>query len=291
MKKLFFVFLMIGSLLLAVDLYIPDRGETVTIDNGGMLVNGRSQDPNETSTTQNFMIGTRLRIGERAYRYGKFKTAVGDLSYAMVNGNIIPDDGAEVALGGTPAIGDKTIAVLDTGTTTRLVNHYQGGYVYLYRASTQSATDHDQLRRIIASTAGDGTSITFTLDYPLTATPSMTADCYPSPYSKICTPGSTYGSSGAEMFVGFAHAFHAAGGFGWVQTWGPVNGHYTGGGTEWPGNNGPNDRQIVFSIEGGLRTTKSSGTVVPLASQIAGYVIPCTKSDYGSVFCYLTVAE
>jgi len=275
--------------------YIPERlsngvVQDHLISDGFQLVTGEYQDPNEVSTTQKYSIGTRLVIGDRAYRYGKFHTAVGELTYALVNGNIIPDDGAEVAYGGTPAIGDHTLVVLDTGTTTRLVNHYQGGYCLIYRnpAIAQSALNHDQFRKILASTAGDGTSITLTLDYPLTCVPGATVDCYPSPYSKICTPG--HSATGAEMFVGFAHAFHAESGFGWVQTWGPGHGHYTGGGTEWPGNNGPNDRQVVFSIEGGIRTTKSSGTVVPLASQIAGYVIPCTKSNYGSCFVYLQIA-
>ena len=276
--------------------YIPERFSTgVVLDHmitdGKMLADGKYQDPNEVSLVQNFDIGARLVIGERAFRYGRFHTAVGELSYAMVNGNVIPTDGAEVAYGGVPAIGDKTLIVLDTGAAgVRPVNFYQGGYCFIYRnpAIAQSALNHDQLRRIVASTVGNGTSITLTLDYPLTCVPAATVDVYASAYSLICTPG--HSESGAEMFVGYAHAFHAAGGFGWVQTWGPVNGHYTGGATEWPGNNPPNDRQVVFSVEGGLRTIKSSGAVVTLASQIAGFVIPCTKSSYGSVFCYLQIA-
>jgi len=276
--------------------FIPERQSDGiefehAITDGKMLANGAWQDPCGVSTIQNFEIGTCLRIGDRSYRYGRFHTAVDELTYAMVNGNIIPTDGAEVAVGGTPAIGDTTIVVLDTGAAgARPVNYYQGGYCLIYRnpAIAQSALNHDQFRKIIASTVGNTTSITLTLEYPLTCVPVATVDCYPSPYSKICKAG--HSASGAEMFVGYAHAFHAEGGFGWVQTWGPAHGHYTGGATEWPGNHGPNDRQCVFSVEGGLRTTKSSGTVVPLASQIAGFVIPCTASDYGSCFFWLTIA-
>lgn len=268
-------------------IYVPERKELVHVDNGSMLINGAWQDPNETSTTQKFTIGSRLRIGERAYRYGYFHNTVAEMSYALVNGNIIPTDGAEVAVSGSPAIGDHTLTVLDT--TARAVNYYQGGYCYIYRNGAETATNHDQFRRITASTAGVGVSVTLTLDYPLTCVPSLTIDCYPSPYSRIGTAG--HFSSGNEMFVGYAHYPHVAASYGWVQTWGPGHGHYTGGGTEWPGNHGPNDRQVVFSVEGGLRTTKSSGTVVPLASQIAGYLIPCSAADYGSVFVYLTVAE
>jgi hypothetical protein len=276
--------------------YIPKRFSTGSkldhlISDGKMLGGGKWQDPHEVSTVQNFEIGTRLVIGDQAYRYARFHTDVDELTYALVNGNIIPDDGAEVAVGGSPAIGDKTLVVLDThSASNRPINYYQGGYCLIYRnpAIAQSALNHDQFRKIIASTVGNTVSITLTLDYPLTCVPVATVDCYPSPYSLVCKSG--HSESGSEMFVGYAHAFHAAGGFGWVQTWGPGHGHYTGGATEWPGNNGPNDRTVVFSVEGGIRTTKSSGTVVPLASQIAGYVIPCTKSNYGSCFIYLMIA-
>ena len=273
--------------------YIPDRFSSGAefdhaITDGHQLAGGVWQDPCAVSLTQNYEIGTVLRIGDRSFRYAKFHTAVGELSYAMVNGNIIPTDGAEAAIIGTPVAGDRTITIADT--TVRAADYYQGGYCMIHRnpAIAQSALNHDQFRKIIASTAGAGVSVTLTLEYPLTCAPVNTVDAYPSPYSKVCTPG--HSASGAEMFVGYAHAFHAAGGFGWVQTWGPVNGHYTGGATEWPGNHGPNDRQCVFSVEGGVRTTKSSGTVVPLASQIAGFVIPCTAADYGSVFFWLTIA-
>jgi len=262
------------------------------ISEGGMLEGGKWQNIEEVSTAQNFKIGTKLRIGNRVFHYGKFHTAVGELTYALVNGNIIPTDGAEVSTDGLGVVGSHTLVVLDTGSAVnRPVNYYQGGYCLIYRnpAVAQSATNHDQFRQIVASTVGNTVSITLTLDYPLTCIPAATVDCYPSIYSKVCTPG--HSSSGNEYFVGYAHAFHAAGGFGWVQTWGPGHGHYTGGATEWPGNHGPNDRTVIFSVEGGLRTTKSSGTVVPLASQIAGDLLPCTAADYGSCFVFLKIAD
>jgi len=279
--------------------YIPKRFSTGfaldhLISDGAMIPGGSYQDPNEVSLVQNFDIGTRLVIGERAFRYGKFHTAVGEMSYALVNGNVIAGgvtgDGAEVAYGGTPAIGDRTLVVLDTTAAgSRPVNHYQGGYCFIYRnpAIAQSATNHDQLRRIIGSTVGNGTSITLTLDYPLTCVPGATVDVYPSAYSQIGTPG--HFSSGEETFVGFAHAFHAAGGFGWVQTWGPVNAHYV---VKFLGERGgPGDRDAYFTTDGGVATPKAaSGTDAYVSFQRAGYVIPCTKSAYGSMFFYLQLA-
>ncbi len=262
------------------------------ISEGGMLNGGAWQDVEKVSTVQNFSIGTKLRIGNRVFHYAKFHTAVDELTYALVNGNVIPTDGAEVATDGLGVVCSHTLTVLDTTAAgSRPVNYYQGGYCLIYRnpALAQSATNHDQFRQILASTVGNTTSITLTLDYPLTCVPAATVDCYPSIYSRVGKSG--HFSSGNEYFVGYAHAFHAAGGFGWIQTWGPGHGHYVGGGTEWPGNHGPNDRTVVFSIEGGLRTTKSSGTVVALASQIAGDLLPCTAADYGSCFVFLKIAD
>jgi len=279
--------------------YIPKRFSTgVVLDHmisdGYMVSGGKYQDPNEVSLVQNFDIGTRLVIGERAFRYGKFHVAVGELSYALVNGNVIAagvtGDGAEVAYGGAPAIGDKTLVVLDTGSAAnRPINYYKGGYVFIYRnpAIAQSATNHDQFRKIIASTVGNTVSITLTLDYPLVCVPGATVDVYPSAYSCIGTPG--HFSSGAETFVGFAHAFHAAGGFGWVQTWGPVNAHYV---VKFLGERGdPGDRDAYFTVDGGVATPKgASGSDVYVSFQRAGYVIPCTKSAYGSMFLNLQLA-
>jgi hypothetical protein len=279
--------------------YIPERFSNGVIfqhmiSDGDLLADQEFQDPNEVSLVQRFTIGTRLVIGERAFRYGKFHTAVGELSYALVNGNVIAGgvtgDGAEVAYGGAPAIGDRTLVVLDTGSAVnRPVNYYQGGYCFIYRnpAIAQSAINFDQFRRIVSSTVGNTVSITLTLDYPLTCVPAATVDVYPSAYSLIGTPG--HFSTGAETFVGFAHAFHAAGGFGWVQTWGPVNAHYV---VKFLGERGaPGDRDAYFTSDGGVATAKSaSGTDAYVSFQRAGYVIPCTKSAYGSMFFNLQLA-
>lgn len=274
--------------------YIPERFSNGVIFNhlisGGDLLPGQEyQDPNEVSLVQRFTLGTRLVIGERAFRYGHFHTAVGEMSYALVNGNVIPTDGAEVAIGGAPVIGDREVTVLDASAPgVRPVNYYQGGHAFFYRtAQAQSALNHDQFRQILSSTVGTTASLKITLDYPLTCVPSVTVDLYPSIYSLIGTPG--HFSSGEEAFVGFAHAFHAAGGYGWVQTWGPCNGHSV---IKFMGERGaPGDRDAYFDITGGVITAKgATGTDTYVGHQRAGYVLPCTMSAYGSEFFYLQLA-
>jgi len=275
--------------------YIPERFSNGVvfdhlISDGNLLPDQEYQDPCELSTVQRFTIGTRLVIGERSFRYGKFHTAVGELRRALANGNIIPDDGAEVALYGSPAIGDRIVTVLDTGAPgDRPANYYQGGFVLFYRnlGIAQSALNHDEQRRIVSSTIGTTAKLSIELDYPLTCVPTQTADLYASPYSRIGT--AKHFATGAETFVGFAHAFHAAGGFGWVQTWGPCHGTQD---VKFLGERGtPGDRDAYFTDEGGVVTPKSAtGTDNYISLQRAGYVIPCTKSAYGSMFFMLQLA-
>lgn len=242
----------------------------------------------ERSLIQHFEIGARWQMGERVFRYTKCKSNLTDLNYAVINSHIIPDDGFEGAVSGSPKVGGKTVTILDTGSAAaRPENYYQGAYIQIYRdpGVAASATNFDQQRRIIASTVGNGVSITLTLDYPLTCDINATVDVYPSPYSEIKKAESV--SSGAETFVGFASAFLQIDEYGWLQTWGPVNGHYN---IAFPGENGPSDRDCYFNQAGEIITLKQSGSFVGNSYQRAGYVIPVTKSNYGSVFIQLQLS-
>jgi len=240
------------------------------------------------STTKKFEIGARWQMGDRVFRYAKSKGNLTDLNYPVINSHIIPNDGYEGAVSGSPKIGDKTITILDTGAAAaRPVDYYQGAYIQIYRdpGAAASVTNFDQQRRVVASTIGNGTSITLTLDYSLTCDVNATVDVYPSQYSEINKAASV--SSGEETFVGFASALLQADEYGWVQTWGPVNGHYN---IKFPGENGPNDRDCYFISTGAIVTLKQSGSFVGKSYQRAGYVIPVTKSKYGSVFIQLQLS-
>jgi len=242
----------------------------------------------ERSTVQRFDIGARWQMGERVFRYAKSKADLTDLNYPVINSHIIPDDGYEGAIVGTAVIGDKTITIADTGAVAaRPENYYQGAYIQIYRdpGAGASVTNFDQQRRVIASTVGNGVSITLTLDYPLTCDVNATVDVYPSQYSEINKAASV--SSGEETFVGFASALLQTDEYGWVQTWGPVNGHYN---IKFPGERGPNDRDCYFIATGAIVTLSQSGSFVGKSYQRAGYVIPVTKTLYGSVFIQLQLS-
>jgi len=254
--------------------YIPERFKSgIKVDyilsDGDQLIDQPFQDPHETSLVKVFDIGTRLQIGERVYRYGFFFAASSDI-HAVVDRNTDAADGFYEATNLVAgAVGDKTVVIRDVAA--RAVDHYKGGWVNLFHsAAAQSATNHDQWRRVISSTVnagGGGTTITLGLDYPLTSVCVTGVAATPSNYSKMgqCT------NSGAEVFVGFPCRHHAAGTFGWVQTWGPCMGHYN---LAYPGSIGaPGDREIYLTAFGEIITPKQSGVDAYVSYQRAGYIL------------------
>jgi hypothetical protein len=229
---------------------------------------GQFQDPHQTSTVQNFDIGTRLAMGERVYRYGYFFDSTTDI-YAVVDRNTDAADGFYEATNLVAgAVGDTEVVVRDLGVGTRPLNYYKGGWVNLFHtAAAQSETNHDQWRKITSSTAGNGVSITLGLDYPLTSICVTGIATTPSNFSKLGHPVGT----GAEVFVGFPTRHHAAATYGWVQTWGPCMGHYN---IAYPGSIGaPGDRDIYFNGAGEIMTMKQSGATVATSFQRGGYIL------------------
>lgn len=248
------------------------------------------QSPYERSTTKKFDLGARWQMNDRVFYYGKAGGNLGNLEYPVINSHIIPDDGYEGAISGTPVVGDTTITITDTGSAaTRPLNYYKDGYIHIY----SSTVAQRQTRRVIGSTVGNGATITLTLDYPLTPDASgnltvTTVDVYPNMFSEFMAPREV--ASGHETFVGFPQALLQSGEYGWIQTWGPVNGHYN---QYFPGDSSgdlASDRDCYFTAYGEIVTLQQMGSFVGGSFQRAGYVIPCTKSNYGSVFINLQLS-
>ncbi len=248
---------------------------------GGMVLNGAFQDIHDLSASQNYDIGTKLVMGDRIFHYAKCISDLTDINYAVINSHIIPDDGFEGA-----AVGEadsRSVVISDTGNSTaRPVNYYAGAFIQIYGATTP----YHQMRRVVASTVGNGVSITLTLDYPLAYDIGATVDVYPSIYSEVAKAEAV--SSAEETFVGYAMAkLTTSYPYGWIQTWGPVNGHYN---QKFPGENGPSDRDCYFNQAGEIITLSQGGSFSGASYQRAGYVLPVTKSKYGSVFIMLQLA-
>jgi hypothetical protein len=247
------------------------------------------QSPYDRSTTKHFPIGTRWQLSDRVFFYAKAGGNIGSLEHPVINGSIIPDDGFEGAKSGTPLIGDTTITVLDTGSsTTRPKDYYEGGYTHIYSATAGQR----QTRRVVKSTVGNTTSITLTLDGALTGDTNglltvTTVDVYPSIFRNVKAPEAV--ATGEESFVGYPRARLQSGEYGWIQTWGPVNGHYN---QYFPGDSSgdlKDDRDCVFNQAGEIITLQQMGSFVGKSYQHAGFVIPCTKTNYGSVFILLQI--
>jgi hypothetical protein len=254
--------------------YIPERFKSgikvdYIISDGDQLVDQPFQDPHETSLVKVFDIGTRLELGERVYRYGFFNTGTTDI-YAVVDKNTDAADGFYEATNLVAgAVGDRTVVIRDVAA--RVVDHYKGGWVNLFHSvAAQSATNHDQWRRITSSTVnagGGGTTITLGLDYPLTSVCVTGVAATPSNFSKMGKPTNT----GAEVFVGFPCRDHQASTYGWVQTWGPCMGHYN---LAYPGSIGPpGDRDVYLTGFGEIITPKQSGADAYKSYQRAGYIL------------------
>jgi len=237
----------------------------------------------EASAVQKFDIGTRWQIGDRVFYYAKCISNLTDINYAVINSHKIAETGNDGFEGAAVGVaGSKTVVISDTGiAAARPVNYYAGGFIQLYGATTP----YHQMRRVVASTLGNGVSINLTLDYPLAFTLAATVDVYPSIYSEVAKAEAV--SSGEETFVGYALVKLTSGQYGWIQTWGPVNGHYN---IKFPGENGPSDRDCYFNQAGEIITLKQGGSFSGNSYQRAGYVLPITYSKYGSVFIMLQLA-
>ena len=220
------------------------------------------------------------------YRMCKAGAAISQIpEYPVANANFVADgyagDGATVDLyGDTASVGDVEIAIDDLGTTARPVNHYQGGFAYFYGGSTTER----QIRRILKSTAGDGTSITLTLDAPLTiAITDGAIDAIPSQYSNCVSPLAEAG--GYETFVAYPPLGAITSGYYfWGHTRGPQLGHTR---STWPGA-GDVDKDVYFYKNGAIDSTENvAGTFGTVSPQRAGYLIPCNTDSYGSVYFML----
>jgi len=228
------------------------------ITGGHMLAGGTLQQVHESSTVQNYDIGTRLVMDDRVFRYCK---AGGNLT-AMKAGHCgnLPTECNTAAV--EYKAGTYEITILDT--TVRAVDYYKEGYIWLMVAGAY------ELYRIKNSAAGAGVSVKLTLYQALLAdVPASTwGTTWPNVYVDI-----ELTSNGFTSVVVFPLRAVASGSYFWGQTWGPCFGTVY---SEVPGRAG-GDREIYFNIDGAL---KASVDVAPESTnpipQRAGFLITNT---------------
>jgi len=252
--------------------------ESLDIHVDGVIVDKRSggSAPSlyEDSTTQLYVLGTRLAVGEQVFRYCRAGSALtryvagcNDDQWSLTNEE--PNQAA--------AIGATTIQVVNTTATK---DQYEGGYVAIF-------TSPLQVRRILANDASDGTDTTLYLDGALEAAivkDSTWVTGYPNIYYDVTAPPNTSGNVDYISFVAVPVCTVASGSYFWGQTWGPCYG--VAGGTV-PGS-AARQREVYFSTAGNLLDYGDGSAGA--GAQYAGYILPRTGSGTGDQFYMLQLA-
>jgi len=208
------------------------------------------------------------------YRLCKAGAAITKAGTGAYNANRhlagLTGESAEAALTAAIAIGDKTFTFADT-TNPRVVDYYKDGYM-------TTIEDPFQFRKIVSSTAGDGTSITCAVADPFTAACIVsTVNVYPSPWGNV---KSAWGGAASAYvaFVCIPEIAVASGKYFWGKVRGPLWVMCSTG--SWPGD-GASTLDVVFYIDGGIMVRTS------YAQQRAGHMI--VSGNYGDVLIMLQI--
>lgn len=216
-----------------------------------------------TGTVKKHLYGTRYRVGDRVYKYGKAGAALLPKKGAANYGRFRGITGGNVTARGP---GDTWVDILldsNTGGSAWFgtKNEMVGGFY------SQPDTANSQFRIITGHEKGaNGSIIKIYLDGPITRTMVATSfsELAQNPYANLRQTGSDFVS-----VMGVPTTLVASGSFGWMQTWGPC----------WLNPNLPvadtaNWRYVYFlndgSIKGGTDITSETGF------QPAGFVIDNT---------------
>ena len=246
------------------------------LSGGHQLIDRPIQDIHEQSTVQNYVIGTRLVMDDRVFRYCKAGTDLVAMMAAHC-GNL-PTECNTAAV--EYVAGTFEVTILDT--TVRVADYYKGGYLWIMGAATF------QMYRIKSSGVGAGVSVKLILWEALKTTVAVSTwiTAWPNVYSNIL--GTT---SGFMSNVVVALMAITSGNYFWGQTWGPCFGTVV---NEVPGR-ASGDRELYFNIDGALLSSKdvdfgTAGNAIP---QRAGFLITNTTpggAGYGDQLYMLQIS-
>jgi hypothetical protein len=213
------------------------------------------------------------------YRLCKAGGAIVRTQLGLVNGNKhlagLTGQSAEAALTKAIVAGDKTFTFADT-TNPRVVDYYKDGYM-------TTIEDPFQFRKIVNSTAGNGTSITCAVDEPFTAACIVsTVNVYPSPWGNVLTAWSGAGQSAFHAFVCVGLIPVTSGKY----FWGLVRGLmwvFPTDAANWPLSSA-NELDVYFHIDGTLCNGIGATTA---SKQRAGHVM--VSGEYGDCLIMLQI--
>lgn len=171
-----------------------------------------------TNTVKEHELGTRYRLDDRVWHYGK-------ASNALKPGFGVFDEGAWFAENTVAAavVGQMFVLITTDATSGGITegfgveNNMVGGYM------VQPDGTHGQFRRIVGHVAAPtGTTVKVYLDGPITR--DMVTNAYtewlPNPYGQLLSTGAIAGGMNKGC-MGVPSVVVAAGSYGWFQSWGP----------------------------------------------------------------------
>lgn len=216
-----------------------------------------------TGTAKKHPYGTRYRIGDRVFKYGKAGAALIPKKGAANYGRYRGITGGNVTARGP---GDTWVDILLDANTGGAAwfgtkNEMVGGFY------SQPDTDNSQFRIITGHAKGsDGSIIKVYLDGPITRTMIATSfsELLQNPYANLRQSGSDFVS-----VMGVPTTAIASGSYCWNQTWGPC----------WLNPNLPvadtaKWRTVVFLNDGSIQSFEDA--TGETGHQVAGFVIDNT---------------
>lgn len=219
-----------------------------------------------TGTVKKHPFGTRYRIGDRVFKYGKGTAALKGGYGAFNQGAYSGITGGNVT---ARAIGDMWLDILLDGTTGGATwfgtkNNMVGGIW------CQPDATNPQFRMITGHEKGaDAATIKIWLDAPITRTMIATSfmEIAQNPYAQL-----QHISGGWASAMGVPTTVIASGSYGWLQSWGPC----------WvtpslPVADTVKWRTVVFVGDGSIRSFEDA--TGEDGHQVAGFVIDKTSGD------------
>lgn len=232
----------------------------------GKRLPGRpKQYPFEESAIQNYEVGSRMQLPDgTVWHYGEFTTAVpvGKLGRGVVS-VVVPET---LAVSGAYAVGETVVTITDTDEDHG-VNYWQGGKIEIW--STPEVTH----RRIIASTASNGTTCTVTLNRPLhnLLTTALGLEICRSPYASLRYATGEGNLAHYMSIYGIPFMGVTIDNFAWIQTWGMTTFETASGSTLGVITQ---SREVYWYFQGTVMMHENAGHVE--GAQIAGFVLPDT---------------
>jgi len=237
----------------------------------------------EASATRKYVLGSRLQLDDRVFRYA---LAGGTLNTDLGAKNALAQHIAYTTVAASVAAG-STLITLDVAAGDGVntdgeigANELAGGFIVVFPHAENSF-----VRKIISNTATvvGGGEMAIAVDKPIPVALTvdiMHGECMASPYLNVQSLADAISS-----VIGIPTVAATVGQYLWLQTWGPI----------WIAPQGEvslgnNNRQVVFRHDGGIDEYDAADPNT-IKAQHAGFVLAnAPGGGQGAAFIFLQIA-